>query len=713
MRESPSSSGAQPATSDDSPQKSPSPKLQFAADELPPEPLGYKLTQAKRRAERVDRKLEKARDKLPTRRHVRMKKESDPDTGEVTRSLRFEKEIKTRRQHLKGPLPLRPVKAAGNTALRYGHRKMFEVEEENVGTKAAHRTEMAAEGLARSAYRFHKTRPYRRVSRLQHKSVKMNARAAYQQALHDNPKLRSNMLSRMRQKQRIKRQYAKAAREAKRTGATVKQAGSVVAKTFRAVAGFVSRHPAVVGVIVLLLLLVFVIMTMFSSCSNMAGSGMSAIFMSSYTASDSDIDAAELAYREWETELQHQIADAETNYPDFDEYRFQVGDIGHNPYELMAYLTAKYQDFTFADVEADLREIFAEQYTLTFTPEVEERYNDPYDEDEDGDLEPYDYRILHVTLTSRSFSDVIAGRMDADQREHHDLLMDTKGNRQYTLSPFDFDWIPYISEYYGWRVHPITGAMDNHRAVDIAVAEGTQILAAHDGTVTTATAHDQYGNYVAIDGANGLVTKYAHCSALLVSAGQEVKQGDVIALVGSTGDSTGAHLHFEVIKNVVYLNPLFFSETIDNGTGSTAPGTPGGPEIPANPGAAMGDGSFDALMEEAASHLGKAYVFGASGPDVFDCSGYVWYCLYQSGVIDTGRTTAYGLYAQCTPVSPENAKPGDLIFFQGTYSTTSPTSHIGIYIGGGMMIHCANGGVAYDSVNTSYWQQHLYGYGRL
>ena len=707
-----SDSAGGPAPTDADAPKPGNPKLQFTADEKPPEPLGKKLTSARRKAERADGKLEKAREKLPTRRRVRVKKTPDPDTGKVKRALHFEKEVKTRRQHLKGPVPLRPVKAVGNTAVRYGHKKLFEVEEENVGTKAAHRTEMAAEGVARSAYRFVKTRPYRRVAKLQHKSMKANVRLSYQKALHDNPQLKKNLLARMWQKQKIKRQYAKAAREAKRTGKTVKQAASAAGKVAQAVAGFVRRHPVLCVSIALLLLLLFFIMAAFSSCSNMAGGGMSAIFMSSYTAADTDIDNAELAYREWETDLQFQVDNAESDYPSYDEYWYSVDDIAHNPYELMAYLTAKHQDFTFAEVEADLRAIFAEQYQLTFIPEVETRYNDPDDSDDDGDYEPYDWHILHVTLTARSFTDAVAGRMDTDQREHYDLLMETRGNRQYTLSPFDFDWIPYISCYYGWRVHPITGARDNHRAVDIAVAQNTEILAAHDGVVTTATWHDSYGNYISLDDGNGLVTKYAHCAALLVSQGQEVKQGDVIAKVGSTGDSTGPHLHFEVIKDGVYLNPLFFSETIDDGTGGAAPGTPGGPDFPEYPGTPMGNGDFAALMEEAQKHLGKPYVFGASGPDTFDCSGFVSYVLSHSTHPGFGRTNAQGIYNQCTPVSPANAQPGDLIFFSGTYSTPNATSHIGIYIGNGQMIH-AGSPVQYASINSSYWQEHFYAFARL
>ena len=142
-----------------------------------------------------------------------------------------------------------------------------------------------------------------------------------------------------------------------------------------------------------------------------------------------------------------------------------------------------------------------------------------------------------------------------------------------------------------------------------------------------------------------------------------------------------------------------------------APGTPGGPEIPAYPGAPMGDGSYAALMEEAQKHLGKPYVFGAKGPDAFDCSGFVCYSLRESGVKNIA-TNAQGLYNACTPVSRANAQPGDLIFFQGTYSTPNTVTHVGIYIGNGMMIH-AGKPVQYASIDTAYWTEHFYAFGRL
>ena len=164
----------------------------------------------------------------------------------------------------------------------------------------------------------------------------------------------------------------------------------------------------------------------------------------------------------------------------------------------------------------------------------------------------YEWRILNVNLTAKSFTDVIAARMNAEQAQLFNVLMMTKGNRQYVSNVFgDTNWLPYVTSYYGYRVHPISGEKNYHKAVDIGMPQGTEILAGHDGVVTQAGEAGSYGLIVVLEGAmedgKTLTTKYAHCSELLVSAGQEVKQGDVIAKVGSTGDSTGPHLHLEVL----------------------------------------------------------------------------------------------------------------------------------------------------------------------
>ena len=543
-------------------------RLQFAADEKPPEPIGKKLVQASRRAERADARLDTARRKLPTRRKARIARKFDEGKEKMKRRLVFDEQVKPRREHLKGPKPLRPVHAVKNAGIGYAHKKLYGVEDENVGTKAAHRGEMAAESLTRSAWRAHKTRPYRRVERLRHKSMKANMKLSYKKALADNPRLAGNPVGKLWQKWRIKRQYARAARDARRAAKKAQQAGSLGVRAVRAVAGFISRHPVAVAIAGLAALLLMFVMTLFSSCSSMAGGGAGGYLLSSYVAEEGEMDSAEQAYRSWEMALQLEVDKVEELRPGYDEYRVTTAPIGHDPHQLMAYLTARYQDFTFAQVQADLREIFAQQYTLTYEEVTETKYRDaPVLDPVTGrptgatTREPYDWRVLAVTLTTRDFGGIATGRLDAEQQTHYDTLIGSRGNRQYAGSPFAFDWLPCISCHFGWRVHPITGEEDNHLAVDISVPHGTVIIAAHDGVVTTATLHDSYGNYIALDGGNGLVTKYAHCARLLVGVGAQVKAGDAIALVGSTGDSTGDHLHFEVIVNGQHMNPVYFAET--------------------------------------------------------------------------------------------------------------------------------------------------------
>ncbi|MDR1705663.1 MAG: M23 family metallopeptidase, partial [Clostridiales bacterium] len=224
----------------------------------------------------------------------------------------------------------------------------------------------------------------------------------------------------------------------------------------------------------------------------------------------------------------------------------------------MAYLTAAYQDFSYGAISGDLQALFDEQYQLSLTETTETRCADPYDANGDGDYQPYNWNILTISLVMRPLSDVITTLMTAEQQTHYDALMQTKGGRQYAGNPFETDWLPNVTSYYGWRVHPISGEKDLHRGIDIAMPEGTEIRSAHDGTVTFAGESGSYGNLAVVEGADGIVTKYAHCEALFVTAGQPVTAGEVIATVGSTGSSTGAHLHLELLIDGQYANPLFF-----------------------------------------------------------------------------------------------------------------------------------------------------------
>ena len=700
-------------------------KLEFTADELPPEAKDNKLTQARRKAERTTEKLEQAEACLPSRRKLRIETASDPETGKAKKHLKFEQEVKSQRAHVKGSLPMRPVKAGANMAVGYAHKKVYQAEEENVGVKAAHRTELVGEAGVRTAYHRHKTAPYRRVTKLQQKTARANARAAYQQALQDNPALKKNLLARMWQKQKLKRQYAKAAREVQKAGKRAKDTAVATEKIAVSVVHAVKRHPVICGVLILLLLVAFLITSLFSSFSNIGTGGLGSIAASTYLADDADINNAELIYTEWETDLQMQINRVESDRPGYDEYRYNIGPIEHDPYVLMGYLTSAYQNFTYTQIESVLRQLFNEQYSLSFTEETEIRYRtetsiDPETGEETEEEVPYEWHILNVTLTTMPLENLVVSRMDADQKEICEILLQTKGNRQYVKNVFGTNWLPYVTSYYGYRVHPISGEKNYHTGVDIGMSQGTQILAGHDGTVTLAGEAGGYGLCVAIEGeayeGHTLTTKYGHCSQILVSVGQEVKAGDVIAKVGSTGNSTGPHLHLEVLVDGQYLNPLYFADTGDTSERHLpAAGAGGGGnyfdyDVPPE---ALADEKFAAMLAEAEKYLGYPYVWGGASPSTsFDCSGYVSWVVNHCGVgWNFGRLTADGLLGVCTPVSSADARPGDLIFFQGTYNT-SGASHVGIYVGNGMMIHCGDP-ISYANINTSYWQQHFYTFGRL
>ena len=469
-------------------------------------------------------------------------------------------------------------------------------------------------------------------------------------------------------------------------------------------------------------------MTSISSCGAMFSEGMSTTLAGSYMSVPAEIDVADLAFSELEMELQKEVDSIETDYPDYDEYRYNLDAIGHDPFALISYLSAVHTEFTAADVQGEIESLFDEMYELTLNPTTETRTRTvtktgtrtvtnadgttstetyTYEEEEE-----YTVTILEVTLTAKDLNVVAAGHMDSEQKEIFALYNETHGLTQQFYTPLDLYWYNYVSSYYGYRINPVTGAEQFHRGVDIAVPTGTGVLAAMDGTVTTAAYDSYYGNYVVIEDSKGYCTKYAHMDTLSVSAGQAVKHGDTIGTTGNTGSSTGSHLHIECLYNGEYYNPLFYFEA-GEGTlyGETpASGSGGGNAIPPD---SYDDAAVQALMEEAAKYLGYPYVWGGSSPSTsFDCSGFVCWVFTNSGVHNLPRTTAQGIYDQCTPVSAADAKAGDIIFFTGTYNSAGAVSHVGIYCGNGVMIHCGDP-IKYASINTSYWQSHFYAFGRL
>ena len=131
------------------------------------------------------------------------------------------------------------------------------------------------------------------------------------------------------------------------------------------------------------------------------------------------------------------------------------------------------------------------------------------------------------------------------------------------------------------------------------------------------------------------------------------------------------------------------------------------------PGEAFNDETFAKLMQEATKYIGFPYQWGGSTPETsFDCSGFVCWVYTHSGVHNLPRTTAQQIYNQCTPVPKDDVKPGDLVFFTGTYQSSNPVTHIGIYVGDNQMLHCGDP-IVYANLGNSYWVKHFYGFGRL
>ena len=628
---------------------------------------------------------------------------------------------------------------AGAEFANYVHGKIAEVEKENSAVEGAHKTEQRAEDVYRFVKRHYKGREQRqrrKVEKLEKKQFQKEVNFRYRKFLEENPEMQEKTLKKQLQKrlqkQRIKREYAKARRAgqvAKDTKEAAVKSANFTTKVAKKLQEMAARNTSLFVTVGVFAVLLIMIMTSISSCGAMFSQGMSTTLAGSYMSVPAEIDAAELAFSELEAELQEEIDTIETDYPDYDEYRYNLAAIGHDPFALISYLSAVHTEFTAADVQGEIESLFDEMYELTLNPTEETRTRtvtktgtrtvtdpetgeDTEEEYEYEEEEEYTVTILEVTLTASDLNTVAAGHMDSEQKEIYALYNETHGLTQQFYTPLNLYWYNYVSSYYGYRINPATGGRQFHRGVDIAVPTGTGVLAAMDGTVTTATYDSYYGNYVVIEDGNGYCTKYAHMDTLSVSAGQTVKHGDAIGTTGNTGSSSGSHLHIECLYNGEYYNPLFYFEA-GEGTlyGETnAPGSGGGNAIPPD---SYDDATVQALMEEAAKYIGYPYVWGGSSPSTsFDCSGFVCWVFTNSGVHNLPRTTAQGIYDQCTPVPAQDAKAGDIIFFTGTYNSAGAVSHVGIYCGNGVMIHCGDP-IKYSSINTSYWQSHFYAFGRL
>ncbi|MGR5579639.1 CHAP domain-containing protein [Enterocloster bolteae] len=402
------------------------PRLRFTDQEREDPALEKPIHRAEKAADRAD----KAQAKLPkkaVRRTV-----TDAKTGKTTSKLTFEEEKKppSKLAHTVRDTPVR-------AALAKVHKEIRELEQDNVGVEGAHKTEQAAETGARlvqAGYRSHKLKPYREAAKAERKLEKANVNALYQKSLRENPQFASNPLSRWQQKQAIKKEYA----AAKRAGQTAQTAGSTaknVQKTGKAAkaakekaqqAGrFVMRHKKGFAIALILFLMVCLLMNSLSSCSMLAQSIGSAVSGSTYPSKDGDMLAVEANYAAKEAELQAELDSIESTYPGYDEYRYDLDPIGHNPHELASYLSALLHEYTPQSAAAELQKIFDLQYVLTLTEEIEIRtYTD-----EDGEEHEYEYRILNVELTNTQISVLAPELLAPDKYELYQVYIATSGNK--------------------------------------------------------------------------------------------------------------------------------------------------------------------------------------------------------------------------------------------------------------------------------------------
>ena len=528
-----------------------------------------------------------------------------------SKKLKSEQEVKAKKNAAasgkKGGKPKNPGNLATDALSAKAHQSVRNADQDNnSGVEAAHFTEGSAEGAARAGSRFQygrKLRQYKKLERLEKKADKDAVDSIFAERMKSDPQAGSNLLSRWRQKQAIKKEYAAAkagAAAAENTAAGTAKAAQGTANMTEKAFQFVQSHSHIIIGIAAVGLLVLVIAGSVSSCSVLINGGGNVVLGTSYTAEDEDLKGVETDYTKLEDKLRKQIDRIETDHPGYDEYRYNLAEIGHNPYELASLLTVEFENYTRSQVQARLQSIFEAQYELKLVEKVEirtrketrvgYRYNPITGTGHTYTYQvtvQYEYKILNVTLLNRGVDYVArnSGLTD-DQLQRYEVTLECRGNRD-----------------------------DLFAGIAFATPDGA--------------------------------------------------------------GSSGEYQDYDI------------------------------------PGEALTDEKFRKMITEAEKYLGYPYVWGGSSPSTsFDCSGFVsWVINHCGNGWNVGRQTANGLMGKCDIIPKSEAKPGDLIFFQKTYNT-SGASHVGIYVGNGMMIHCGNP-ISYASIETNYWRQHYYCMGRI
>ena len=413
-------------------------RLQFTEEELAAPELERYIEKSNKAADRLDA----AKAAIPKQKKLVKERTFDEAAGKAKTRLHFEEQEKPIPGGKKGNPLSRPAQEAGI----FVHNKIHSVEKDNSGVEGAHKSEELAERGAKygarkvkEGYRSHKLKPYRAAAKAEKAAFKANVDFQYHKALHDNPQIAGNPLSRFMQKQQIKRQYAKSARKggaktAQKAAENTRKAAKKTAEETKKAIAFVGRHPAGVCIAVAALLLFIMVSAGLSSCGSMFSGLMNGILGTSYTSEDSDLVATENNYAAKENELQQQIDNIESTHPGYDEYRYDLDSIGHNPHELASYLTALLQTYTPQSAQAELNRVFAMQYTLTLTEETEIRYRtetstDPETGETTTEEVPYEYHILNVKLTNKPISEIAEELLTPQQLEMYRVYLETSGNK--------------------------------------------------------------------------------------------------------------------------------------------------------------------------------------------------------------------------------------------------------------------------------------------
>ena len=581
---------------------------------------------------------------------------------------------------------------AAGTAGFAAHAKISQVEEENVGTQAAHSAEIAAENSIRrmSSRRLRRQSRKTKATRRKAEEAGVNRlvfakeegiRTAKAAKIEADKK---TTIKKFFQKQRQRRMYAAAKKEEKTVETLIKTQQNLVTKAAVVVKEAFVRNSKVFIILGLMGVFFLLISASLTSCTALMQGAGSSVVGTTYPSTDEDIYAVENRYRELERALNEQINSMRAAHPDYDNFRYQIDEITHNPYHLISYFTTKYGEFTYDQVKDELEEIFREQYGLTTSGE----------------------RNVTLTETKKVRVGEALGQVV------------TSGYCSCPICCGQWSGGPTASGVYPTAAHTIAVdastpfvPMGTHVVMNGVeyVVEDTGPLARYgvqfdvfydDHQLALNHGHQTWDAYLADDNGSQEIEVTTTQTVNRYSVSLTNHNLDTVLRNRLTDDEKVRYsLYNRTFGHRDYLFDLNSLPTY-GGNGYTIP-----PD-------ALSDERFARMIAEAEKHLGTPYVWGGYAPGGFDCSGFVsWVINHCGNGWDYGRLTAEGIRQVCAYVSPEEAKPGDIIFFERTYDTAG-ASHVGIYVGDGMMIHCGKP-VQYTTIHTDYWNSHFLQFGRL